>query len=125
MPKICNKEGCTNNVFGKGYCSWHQYMRTDKKPLKKKKNKSFRNMSVKREGEYKIYRPLRDKYMKEHPICERCNNAPSNDLHHKAGKIGKMLYDILHFSALCRNCHNWVHDNPKEANEEGWLYKVR
>jgi len=32
MPKICLKEDCKNNVFGKGYCKNHQYLRTDKKP---------------------------------------------------------------------------------------------
>lgn len=32
MPKICNKEDCNRNVFGGGFCPYHQYLRTDKKP---------------------------------------------------------------------------------------------
>jgi hypothetical protein len=38
MPKQCNKDECVNNVWGKGYCKYHQYLRKDKnkkKPLKK------------------------------------------------------------------------------------------
>ena len=35
--KICNYENCGNNVFGGGYCKFHQYLRKDKKdkPIKK------------------------------------------------------------------------------------------
>ena len=36
MAKECNKEDCTNPVFGKGYCKWHQYLRADKKTPKRK-----------------------------------------------------------------------------------------
>lgn len=31
MSKICNKDGCSYNVFGGGYCKSHQYLRADKK----------------------------------------------------------------------------------------------
>ena len=31
MPKTCNHEGCSNNVFSTGYCKIHQYKRTDEK----------------------------------------------------------------------------------------------
>ena len=30
MPKKCNIDGCSNNVFGKGYCKHHQYLRPKK-----------------------------------------------------------------------------------------------
>ena len=35
--KICNYENCGNNVFGGGYCKFHQYLRKDKKdkPIKR------------------------------------------------------------------------------------------
>jgi hypothetical protein len=34
MPKICTQEDCDNNVWGKGYCKYHQHLRTDKKARK-------------------------------------------------------------------------------------------
>jgi hypothetical protein len=34
MARTCNADGCFNPVFGGGYCSWHQRLRTDKKPKK-------------------------------------------------------------------------------------------
>lgn len=32
MAKTCNAPDCDNFCFGGGYCKFHQYMRTDKKP---------------------------------------------------------------------------------------------
>ena len=32
MPKTCQATDCKNNVWGKGFCPYHQWMRTDKKP---------------------------------------------------------------------------------------------
>lgn len=31
MPKQCQVVGCENNVWGKGYCKFHQHFRVDKK----------------------------------------------------------------------------------------------
>ena len=48
MPKICLAEECKYNVFGKGYCKKHQYLRTDKKP------KPLKPISEKRIQEKKV-----------------------------------------------------------------------
>lgn len=32
MAKICKDSACSRNVFGGGYCRYHQWKRTDKKP---------------------------------------------------------------------------------------------
>ena len=84
MAKLCNAESCYNPRWGKGYCKYHQHLRTDKKP------KPIRPIAISREEDYKIYRPRRDKYMKEHPNCEvdGCNK-PSQDLHHKNGRTNE------------------------------------
>lgn|SRR5512133_373655 len=36
MPKQCQFDGCEFNVWGKGFCKRHQYLRPDKKPDKLK-----------------------------------------------------------------------------------------
>jgi len=46
MPKICKAEGCSYNVWGKGYCKMHQRLRTDSK-----RPKSIRKISAKRQEE--------------------------------------------------------------------------
>lgn len=119
MAKVCINEGCDNPRWGKGFCKFHQYLRNDKTVKPKKKQKSFRVISESLEAKLKVYRPLRDKYMREHPECEICNN-PSQDLHHKAGR-GKFLSDVTTFMAVCRRCHNYIHENPKKSRESLYL----
>lgn len=56
--------------------------------------------------------------------CERCGEhvgIKNLDLHHKAGRAGDLMHDQDFFAALCRNCHNQVHEYPKESREAGWL----
>lgn len=114
MAKNCEKNGCENPRFGKGFCKFHQYLRTD---LKKKKNnkKRINPISNNLKEQLKIYRIVRDKYMAENENCEICF-APANDLHHKKGR-GKNLSEVKYFMAVCRKCHNYIHDNPKKSRE--------
>ena len=75
----------------------------------------------KRVTELAIYRSRRDKYMTEHPNCE-CNcGKPSQDLHHKNGRTGKMVYNVKYFMAVSRECHNRIHENPTLSRELGYL----
>lgn len=124
MPKICLKEGCNYNVFGKGYCKIHQYLRTDKKKSEKKKVKRMRPFSKKRGEELDEYYSLRDKYLEEHEFCEvrGCNNKTTN-LHHKKGRSGKLLTDVRYFMACCSECHpKKIHmEDPKWARENGYI----
>jgi hypothetical protein len=143
MAKICLCEDCDNSVFSNGYCSWHQNLRTDdkwirsqeKKRLKGrdsqsakavKRNSNFiKPVSDKRLGELALYRENRDPYLKENVVCEvrECNN-PSTHVHHKNGRIGKMVYNIEYFMAVCDDCHpEKIHFNPgtKWSRPEGYL----
>jgi hypothetical protein len=93
-------------------------------------------MSAKMEADYVIYRPIRDGYMKEHPICEveGCCR-PSNDLHHKAGRVGyaddwarengiKLLWDVRYFMAICRLDHTKCDEDPNWARDNGYVVKL-
>ena len=86
----------------------------------KPKKKAIAPVSEKRLGELAEYRVVREKYMKEHPECEVCGEE-SGEIHHKNGRTNKRLTDDKYFLAVCRGCHNFIHDNPKEAREEGYL----
>lgn len=122
MPKQCLAKGCNYDVFSNKYCKFHQWMRPDKmeKAYKPKKRKKIKVISDSMRAKYAKYRPLRDKYMVEHPDCEICGNR-SQDLHHKAGRVGDLMSNIDYFMAVCRKHHNWIHENPKEAREKGYL----
>jgi 5-methylcytosine-specific restriction endonuclease McrA len=85
--------------------------------------KPIKHRSAKTE---KIYRTRRRnlvaKLLAERPICQRCANERSQDIHElKSRARGGSITDIENLVALCRNCHRWVTENPKQALEQGWL----
>lgn len=69
------------------------------------------------------YLNLRRKYFSEHPSCEariaaRCS-MNAHDIHHTKGR-GKYYLDVLTWLAVCRTCHMWIENNPKDAKELGF-----
>lgn len=118
MPKICKIDGCSNFVFGGGFCRWHQGHRTDKKP------KRPNPVSEKLASNLKIYKEVRETYLERHPICELnikgvCTKS-ANQIHHSAGRIGDLLTDTRYFKAVCYQCHRYAEENPSEAYKNGW-----
>ena len=46
--KICKSDGCNNNVFGGGFCKFHQYKRQEKnKPIVSTSINSFKEKKIK------------------------------------------------------------------------------
>ncbi len=45
----------------------------------------------------------------------------AEEIHHKR-KRGKYLCDATTFMAVCREAHIWIHNNPRESREKGYLY---
>ena len=91
-----------------------------KKGITPTKKKKIAPVSAKRLKQLKEYRPKRDKYMEEHPICEApdCNN-PSTELHHGIGRENERLLMQEHWVALCHLCHRKYTDDSKQAIEIG------
>ncbi len=119
----CNEERL---IFARGLCTIcykkeQQEKQREKAKTKPKKVYTIPKFSKNMEKELAKYRPLRDKYMKEHPICEyKGCKKPSQDLHHKARR-GKNLSNVSTFMAVCRNHHIYIEDNPLESKENGYL----
>ncbi|HEX2656105.1 MAG TPA: HNH endonuclease signature motif containing protein [Xanthobacteraceae bacterium] len=67
------------------------------------------------------YGKKRKKFLAARPKCERCGTANSRDVHHKNGRYGSAYLDENTWMALCRKCHDWVHQHPREAREQGLL----
>jgi len=67
------------------------------------------------------YRIVRDEYMAKHEICQVCDRAKAEDLHHRKSRIGKMLTDVTYFLAVCRPCHERIHRDDLWARENGYL----
>jgi hypothetical protein len=98
---------------------------TRKTPLRSKtplkRGNWLRAASKKRQGEYNQYAKEKKAYLALHPQCERCKSKKATDLHHKAGRVGQWLCRYEYFAALCRQCHDWLHANGKEARKAGWI----
>lgn len=119
MAKTCTKEGCSNPVFGGGYCKWHQGYRADKKkpkPLNKVSDKEVQRL-------YK-YGKARKEYLKENPICEvKGCDRKATQIHHKKGRVGELLYNKEFFFATHIECHTEIETNPEWAYKNG--YSIR
>ena len=102
-------------------CSYECAKRYEESKVKKpKKPARIKPISNKRQDQLKIYKRMRKRYLEKTPKCERCG-SPATEIHHKAGRTNDLLNDVQHFMAICRKCHRWVHDNPKDARENNWL----
>lgn len=58
--------------------------------------------------------------------CERCGNAPWQQLHHRRARgSGGTSRDDVHAAsnllAVCEPCHRWIESHPAFAREAGWI----
>lgn len=83
--------------------------------------KKISDKSDKRKVQEAIYSDLRKVFLNQNPRCERNKTHEATEVHHKAGRNGNRLNDISEFMAVCRDCHRYIHENPKEARAKGWL----
>lgn len=128
--KICSG-GCGKlkiiwkNHEGKKYCAYCWYLgNPNPKPQKPKSVTRIAGFSAKKIVELRTYRILRDEYFKEHPVCEFPGCCSTDvTLHHKKGRIGKLLTDIQYFCSLCQEHHLRVETHPKEAREMKLSFK--
>jgi hypothetical protein len=89
-------------------------------------HKVIPQVSAKRKKLDVEYLKLRSKHMEKFPLCEikvaGCTNM-GTDIHHTyAGSNRDAFYLIQStWAVTCRNCHNFVHENPAKARTMGWL----
>ncbi len=95
---------------------------------KPKKSKQVSDNKLLRRKLYnnKRWRKLRDAFLMEHPICERCGGL-ATDCHHLSSpfddgltdieRIGRLL-DASNLQALCKTCHGIIHGKKITPNDE-------
>lgn len=95
-------------------------------PKEKKKRKRIPYVSESRKLDNKLYKQARKEYLANHPYCERCLElntyffGRSNQIHHRKGRVGSLLFNNKFFMACCDDCHKYIEANPIEAKEKGW-----
>ena len=95
-----------------------------------KKNKQIKQRSTKLAKETLKYNKLRKAFLSlsENEFCSVAKivlkeNRVATEVHHKAGRKGKLLCYVPYFLAVSREGHNWIDNNPTEAYKLGFLIK--
>ena len=129
--RICANKGC-NQEF-KLFRTTDKYCSTScayasQKANPKKKQAPIKPMSEKLKRESYRYTKKRKTFLAlpENEFCPVAKAVFNEDLlttevHHKAGRKGKLLNYVPFWLAVSRNGHNWINDNPKEAYKLGFL----
>lgn len=81
---------------------------------------SLNQKSDKRKDQEKIYTKISKIFKDSNPDCECCGKT-ATDIHHKNGRNGDRLNDVKFFMSVCRTCHTYIHEHPKESREMGFL----
>ena len=106
------------------YCSKECYKEHYTPKINLKPMKNIPKVSEKRKIEDLKYRVLRIEFLgkKENQICP-ITKWPATEIHHTyCGKDRAKYYlDTSTWIAVSRDGHNWIHDNPKEARDKGFL----
>lgn len=86
-----------------------------------KPRKPLRRVSTKRAAQLKEYKVKRDVFLTLNPMCELCGISKAMDIHHKAGRAGKLLCYTSLWMGVCRCCHDWITSNTARARERGFI----
>ena len=125
--KVCS--GCNTEQYiwkrhlGQPFCKscWSCHESKDKP--KTKVPSKLKQKSDKQKAIDKAYTLMRKEYLTKHPMCEiklpGCNGQAC-DIHHTAYRGINTLTQAT-WLAACRECHSWVHLEPKLARKLGFL----
>ena len=95
-------------------------------PRAKKAPTKIKPKSDKRVKQDRIYLKLRSEYLTNNPYCQaKLSNCTytATEIHHKHAGADRNKYYLITptWMAVCRNCHNEIHNNPKRAKTLGFL----
>lgn len=96
--------------------------------MKLKPKKRIRSRTTKRAKEERLYKKRADVWLQspEHRYCEvmlamGLPAKPSEEVHHRFGRRGKLLLDERYWHAVSRPGHDFLHANPCKARMLGLL----
>lgn len=81
-------------------------------------------ISERRKREFPLYLEARAKFLEEHPTCQVCCGAKATQVHHKKRRRKNYL-NTDSFLAVCAPYHIFIENNPKWAEEHGFLDRKR
>ena len=136
--RICARKGCnkefklyrTTDKYCSPACAYEAQNQKPKTKASKKERKPIKQQSYKRKQESYLYTKKRKTFLlqpenKYCPVAKEVFNESrlACEVHHKAGRIGKLLNYVPYWLAVSRKGHLWIHANPEEAYEKGFLIR--
>jgi hypothetical protein len=86
------------------------------------KPKSIRPVSIKMQATMDEYGKKRTGFLALNSKCQAilpgCTSV-ATDVHHKMGR-GEHHNNMSTWLAVCRTCHKWIEENPRDAKELGF-----
>lgn len=97
----------------------HNAKNTIIKPTQRKPIKPVSDKRQKQKSAYLLARKifLMEEANKYCPVTGKL----ATEIHHTNGRTNERLNDRQYWLAVSREGHQWIHDNPEEAREKGWL----
>jgi hypothetical protein len=81
--------------------------------------KKISTRSKKMQKNMVLYGKLRKQFLKDNPICP-ITGEKTTDVHHKKGRLGKLLLDTRFWLAVSRKGHKRIEVNPEWAKQMGY-----
>ena len=62
-------------------------------------------------------------YLRDKGRCVRDPSHEGEQMHHRQGRRGLDPHRLPNLLTLCSACHTYVHANPRESYENGWMVR--
>lgn len=97
----------------------HGWRQTSPKPVKRLRSRSPASVAQRR-----IYLRQKRAFLKRHPYCAVFPNQPATQVHHKFGRIQRLLLWEPGWLPVSDKGHDWIHRNINLAREFGLIGPV-
>ena len=111
MPRM-PRRGCAYGTCSRLAVEGSQYCEEHKKLMDKRYNDYERSPDTnKKYG--RAWKRIRDRYVREHPLCERClaegRLTPGEEVHHILPISQGGTHNPENLMSLCQSCHTKIH----------------
>lgn len=100
----------------------------NKEKKEKRPRKSLNQFSKKQRRKNEAYRKSESDQIPKINACAKCGTTENLTRHHPYGRSGKTedgrdCIEVWFYlcTSFGNRCHDWVHENPSIAMEQGWL----
>ena len=132
QKKLKECDGCQKmtviwkNFEGNRYCKYCWSCHSNNIKSQKPSKSIIPQVSSRKKKKDLEYSKLRKRYLEDNNICrvdvKGCTKK-ATDIHHTYAGSNRDTYYLIQSTwiPVCRNCHNWIHANPKEARKLNYL----